>query len=107
MHANFGNVSRWTPAPNGDVRIEHLRHGETRPVRLVDLFTLDGSSWTTRAPHICGRDQYTATATVSAEGVRVRWRICGPGKAMIVETRYAADDGAGDRNRPVRNALKT
>jgi Family of unknown function (DUF6314) len=88
VQAPFSDALRWMPRPNGEVRVEHLRRGATQPVRLVDLVTRDGIFWTTREPHICDRDQYTATAIVGNDGVRVRWRIRGPRKAMVVETWY-------------------
>jgi Family of unknown function (DUF6314) len=99
--ARFTNISQWIPdALATRVRVEHLRHGVDNAVRLVDLGPIDDTTFRSETPHICGEDRYHASLVIWDDGLRLRWRIEGPHKAMILQTIYLevpADAGRSTR----------
>jgi Family of unknown function (DUF6314) len=91
----FGNVYRWSRA-HDRIRLEHLRHGTSRPVYLFDFVPRDDLRnpevpqlvLAPVRPHQCGDDVYEGMLRSSGEGIRLDWSIQGPRKAAEIHILY-------------------
>jgi len=75
----FHNSLRWRLV-NQNIQLEHLRNGVNAAVPVVEFEINANGSWSSKSPHICGRDTYTATA----------WRT-GPTKDQRIEFEYRTE----------------
>ncbi|MBZ5535616.1 MAG: DUF6314 family protein [Acidobacteriia bacterium] len=92
----FRNVYRWSRAED-HIRLEHLRHGPSRPVHLCDLISRDDVAISEVAlqdlvpirPHQCGEDVYESVLAVADDGIVLDWTIRGPQKAAEIHVVYS------------------
>jgi hypothetical protein len=92
----FRGTSSWIRLTTGTLTIEHVRRGETLPVRVAELVPAGRGVWRSRQPHICGRDRYDVCVKLRDGRVELRWRIEGPGKASVLRCTYLTQaDAAG------------
>ena len=83
---NFSNTFRWTR--DGDhIQLEHLRFGSDRPVYLFDLVPDGDHRMSSREPHVCSEDLYSATLNLEEE-IELRWTVVGPKKKETIEYVY-------------------
>jgi hypothetical protein len=73
----FTNVYRWTLLSDR-IRLEHLRFGLSNPVFLFELAPNDEGTWRDIKPHLCRDDCYSATLSMTAGQLFLRWSINGP-----------------------------
>ncbi len=86
----FSNVFRWTlDRSSGVLSLEHLRHGEERPVFLFHLRPSGKHAFLSQDAHLCGEDAYFGQAFLSRFGVQLNWRIVGLRKNEEIEYRYS------------------
>jgi len=88
-HLAFSNTYRWTLLPQA-LRLEHLRHGEDKPVYLFDLIATDKVLQAAQA-HCCGADRYSAVLYLSEQGLHLNWAIMGPHKEVQLLYCYQAN----------------
>ena len=75
------NIYRWTLCQQRNlVSLEHLRHGEHRPVRLFDFSCSKSGEMHPLAPFHCNQDQYLAKIEFTGETICMDWKISGPRK---------------------------
>ncbi len=85
----FSNVFRWTlDRTVGALSLEHLRHGEERPVFLFHLRPSNKHIFLSENAHLCGSDAYFGRAVFSTFGFQLTWKILGPLKNEEIEYRY-------------------
>ena len=73
---DFTNTYRW--CRDGDsIRLEHLRFGADRPVYLFELIPDGVDRMTSRDPHVCSEDLYTANLQL-ADDILIAWTVVGP-----------------------------
>lgn len=86
----FSNIYRWKQSKIG-FELEHLRFGEENPVYLVHLIQdeNDPNRWTTKEPHLCNEDLYTATVELNSGSAQVQWTIKGPKKDELLSYLYS------------------
>ena len=85
----FSNVMRWRLDPEKEeIRIEHLRFGENRPVLLLTLSPVDEHLFKSMQPHACKEDTYFASVLFEEHYIHLNWRILGPGKHEVVDQVY-------------------
>ncbi len=90
LRLNFSNRYRWhRTASSGIIRLQHLRHGETRPVELVEFMLQPDLSWQSRTPHVCKNDVYHARITVRGDSLSVQWTVSGPEKSEYIHCIYS------------------
>lgn len=86
---NFTNVFRWTLLPDLQrIRLEHLRHGEDKPVHLFDVETIAAGDFRSVQPHVCREDLYSAVLRIDNGQLLLRWRVTGPRKDNAIEYVY-------------------
>lgn len=78
------SVSQWHRQGEA-LRVEWRRQDVPAAV-LLDRQP-DGT-WTSQAPFVCLPDRYSASLRVERDAIVVAWRIVGPHKDALVETRY-------------------
>ena len=84
----FRNVFRWSRGGKRNLRLEHLRFGEHRPVYLFDLALAAEQQWRSVSPHVCGEDRYTAEMLIGDDRITLRWSVTGPRKMELIEYTY-------------------
>ncbi len=90
LSLNFSNRYRWHRAASDTViRLQHLRHGESHPVELVEFMLQPDLSWESRSPHICNDDTYRAEITLRENDVLLEWTISGSAKSELVRCVYS------------------
>jgi len=98
--SRFHNVFRWSRLSPERIRLEHGRLGWEQPVFLFDLVPQSTQHWVSLAPHLCGRDTYTAIITLCPENEpknepednpddwHMAWQILGPQKQAHLHYTY-------------------
>lgn len=90
LSLDFSNRYRWHRTTSEDIiRLQHLRHGETRPVELVEFMLQPDLSWQSRSPHICNGDTYRAEITLRESGLSLKWTISGSAKSEWICCTYS------------------
>ena len=85
---SFYNTLCWKREEDG-ICLEHLRRGATHPQFLVKLLESEAEySLQTQAPHLCGKDKYTARLTWNASGIHLEWTVSGPKKQETLSFFY-------------------
>ncbi|WP_323846644.1 DUF6314 family protein [Microbulbifer magnicolonia] len=79
------NHYRWTLLQDS-VRLEHLRREE--PVLLFELQPVTAHGFRQVAPHICGKDKYTAELLLHGNEIELIWQIHGPRKNERLHYHY-------------------
>ena len=86
----FFNIYRWKQDQHKNiVTLEHLRHGEHRPVMLFDLVCDQPGSLHAVAPFDCNKDQYLASMVFTKQTITMHWKIYGPHKNERITCNYS------------------
>lgn len=86
---DFKNSYRWTwNSSKSLISLEHLRHGQERPVFLFELTPVSATQFKTLHPYLCKDDTYLATLTRKSSTLEFHWRILGPRKNEEVHYVY-------------------
>lgn len=87
---NFSNVFRWTlDRSAGLISLEHLRHGQERPVFLFHLAPAGNHCLTSVDSHLCGGDSYFGQLQSDPYSLRLNWRVIGPRKNEEIDYYYS------------------
>ncbi len=86
---DFRNVFRWSWGASGAIALEHLRFGVDNPVHLFEMHQENAHTWASTAPHVCRDDLYSATMTLTAHHIELRWTIQGPRKNEDIRYWYS------------------
>lgn len=88
---DFSNVFRWTLDSHAKViSLEHLRHGQDKPVFLFHLAPSGGQSLSSIDSHLCGEDTYFGQIVCDKHSLRLSWRVIGPRKNEEIQTYYTS-----------------
>jgi hypothetical protein len=85
----FSNRYRWSLSTRREIlKLEHLRYGDDRPVKLLELYCNTDLRWKTSTPHICNKDRYTLEINCSSPWISMDWQVIGPAKNEQICYRY-------------------
>lgn len=84
----FRNVFHWRQTGPKTIRLQHLRHGPTDPVALIDLVAEGTGTWSTVRSHHCRDDDYRARLYSQGPDIVLHWSVTGPRKQATIEYRY-------------------
>lgn len=86
---SFNNVFRWTfDSAQGVILLEHLRHGQERPVELFKLQPTGTQTIASVDAHLCEGDLYFGQMHFDKYSLRLNWRIIGPKKNEEIDYLY-------------------
>lgn len=85
----FTNVFCWKlNRKSGQLSLEHLRFGASRPVFLFDLILVDRGLLKSVRPHECKEDTYFGSVLFDEHYIQLNWRIIGPSKSEMISQYY-------------------